>query len=199
MDFPQFKRALEVAGNALKEEEAMFLFSFWDSCAGQQEPTGIVPVMLAVDDLVGSMQQYTGTMFKSGQDPLDKAIGGGNKSNQSSLGAGGIFGGGAFEADARGGGKPAMPSGAPAMMQAPPQMAQVSDRPRGNNSSIPGGIFGGEEQLANAPPSSRGGGNKSNQSSIQGGIFGEQQAPSYQPKANKPYSNASSIPGGIFG
>jgi len=206
MDFPQFKRSLETAGNALTEQEAMFLFSFWDTCAGQQEPCGWVPVPLAVDDLIQSShgvakEQQHGNVFKSGEDRFDKVSGGGgNLSNRSSLGQGGIFGGGAYEADA--GGKAAARAQPPPVSYPPPGAVPGAEkpRPRGNQSSISGGIFGGEVALASQPPSAGSpGGNKSNRSSIPGGIFAEP-APIVAPqRGNKFNSNASSIPGGIFG
>ncbi len=213
MDFPQFKRSLETAGNALTEQEAMFLFSFWDTCAGQQEPCGWVPVQLAVDDLINSSnvvakEQHAGNVFKSGEDRLDRVSGGGNMSNRSSLGQGGIFGGGAYEADAGRKGyaaaAPAPPSHAPPTTSQPaaPGFEAAVQRPRGNQSSIPGGIFGGEAELASQPPqtaASSPGGNKSNRSSVPGGIFAAPDPILPHQRGNKPYSNASSIPGGIFG
>ena len=181
----------ELSHDLLKKEEADFLFAFWDTMAGKQEATGFVPIELAVYDIKQSQEQY-GTAFRSGDETLGKG-GGGNKSNVSSLGSGGIFGGGSYEADARSDRGPIM-AGAPPMapMQQP---ASPSGRPRGNQSSIQGGIFGENADLQ-PPPSSRS--NRSNQSSIPGGIFGEGQ-PTGMPKAKKFDSNRSSIQGGIFG
>jgi len=197
VSFNEFWRSLERAGNALSSQEAEFLFSFWDTRAGQQDPCGYVPVALAVDDLLSSQEQYTSVMFKSGVDKMmDSPTKGGNQSNRSSQ-QGGIFGGGAYSADAAGGGYGAPPPSVSAPV-AQFEMAAAQEKPRGNQSSIAGGIFGEADQ--SAPPSSRGGGNKSNKSSIEGGIFGTaMENMPMQPRANKPYSNASSIPGGIFG
>ena len=185
----------ELSHDLLKKEEADFLFAFWDTMAGKQEATGYVPIELAVYDLKQSEEQYNGQdlPFRSGEETLGRG-GGGNKSNVSSLGAGGIFGGGSYEADARSDRGSVMAGGAPpaAPMQQP---ASPSGRPRGNQSSIAGGIFG-ENTEAQPPPSSRS--NRSNQSSIPGGIFGES-APMGMPKAKKFDSNRSSIQGGIFG
>jgi len=188
----EFLRAVERAGNALDRKEAEFLFAFWDTCAGEREPQGFVNVKMAVDDLVHSLPQFS-TGFNSGNDSGLKA--GGNKSNKSSM-EGGIFGGGSYEADSRGA-EPLSHRGA-----APPdyQMeqggrGQMSNRPKGNQSSVAGGIFGSDESSA---PKSSGGGNKSNKSSIPGGIFGENNAMA-PPVSHRCNSNASSIPGGIFG
>jgi len=185
-----FRKACELVGpGVLTDAEFQFLFAFWDTRAGEQESMGAVPVELAMHDLKSAIPEYGG-FFKSGDETLGKA-GGGNKSNKSSM-QGGIFGGGSYEADANadrfGGGAAALVGD-----MAPP--AARSDRPRGNQSSIPGGIFG-ENTDMNPPPSSRS--NRSNQSSIPGGIFGE--AGAAAPPGPKKYnSNASSIPGGIFG
>ena len=198
MSYQHFWSSLERAGNALTVDEAQFLFHFWDTRAGQMDPQKFVPLGVAVDDLASVLEEgnqaFGGGVFKSGTDRLDHASAGGNKSNRSSE-QGGIFGGGAFEADAsRDGYHPAA--------RAPPPVASYSDelapKPRGNQSSIPGGIFGDQEGSM-APPSSRGDGNKSNRSSVEGGIFATEGPPTMQPRQNKPYSNASSIPGGIFG
>jgi len=189
----EFLRAVERAGNALDRNEAEFLFAFWDTYAGEREPRGVVDVKMAVDDLVRSLPRFS-TGFNSGNDSGLKA--GGNKSNKSSM-EGGIFGGGSYEADSRGAVPPASHRGA-----APPgyQMeqggpGQMSNRPRGNQSSVAGGIFGNDESSA---PKASGGGNKSNLSSIPGGIFGENNAMA-PPPSHRCNSNASSIPGGIFG
>ena len=214
MTVSDFTLNIEKAGNALSKQELMFLFSYWDSRAGQLEPCGKVPIPLAVDDLVESMVEYKSAVFKSGDDPFDKGAKG-NFSNKSSQ-EGGIFGGGAFEADARGDGsyRAAPPGGGYAPPGAlpggyddgygeaapsPTRAAPLEGKPRGNQSSIQGGIFGQDES---GPPSSRGGGNggnKSNRSSVEGGIFAEGPPVGNAPRANKPYSNQSSIPGGIFG
>lgn len=190
--FSEFQKALERAGNSLTSQEAMFLYSFWDTMGGQKEPEGLVNVQLAASDLIEAAETYDGAVFNSGP---EKCSGGGNKSNNPSQ-EGGIFGGGAFAADAGGrayqrpvGGQMPMSNAAPAMPAAP------VEKPRGNQSSIAGGIFGEDD---GAPPTRGGGGNKSNRSSIEGGIFGD--APAMAPvQRNKPYSNQSSIPGGIFG
>tara|TARA_B110001452_G_scaffold192179_1_gene162246 strand:- start:976 stop:1683 length:708 start_codon:yes stop_codon:yes gene_type:complete len=79
----------------------------------------------------------------------------------------------------------------------PTEYAQPADMPRGNQSSIQGGIFGDAAQVPSPPKAV----NKkySNASSVPGGIFAadENSGPSFQPK--KRNANASSIPGGIFG
>ena len=110
---------------------------------------------------------------------------------------GGIFGGGSYEADAARDGGYGRPMPPPKMgsvqmdAEAPP-----SQRPRGNQSSIEGGIFG--EAPADMAPARKGGANKSNQSSIEGGIFGT--GPAVAAPVNRGrHSNQSSIEGGIFG
>lgn len=186
----EFLQALERAGNPLNANEASALFSFWDTRAGQQDPVGLVPIGLAAEDLAASQEQFSGNVFRSGD--TENKGGAGNKSNRPSQ-QGGIFGGGAFEADSRGveyARQPA-PCGRPMG-----ELATQSSRPKGNEPSIAGGIFG---EADGAAPTNRGGGNKSNRSSVDGGIFAMPNEPQLMQRGNKPYSNASSIPGGIFG
>ena len=183
----QFKEALtEGGGNPISEKEASFLFGFFDTLAHQKDPEDMVEIPFIVDQILQAQPQY-GTGFNSGDEMIKANKGGrGNLPSQ----AGGIFGGGSYEADAR---NELPPTGPPAKARFTGPAAP-SSRPKGNQSSIEGGIFGDAAPVA--PPSSRP--NRSNQSSIPGGIFGEQSAPMAQaPK--KRHSNASSIPGGIFG
>jgi len=190
----QFKEAIrEGGGNAISDAEAEFLFDFWDTMAGQQEPQGAVECALCATDLLASQPSYN-TGFNSG-DELIKANKGGRGNLPSQQG--GIFGGGSYEADAnRENGThvaramPNQPLNAAA--QQPP-----TGRPRGNQSSIEGGIFGEQNEAQKPVRSGNGGGNQSNKSSIEGGIFGHAQpaAPARQGRN----SNQSSIPGGIFG
>ena len=65
-----------------------------------------------------------------------------------------------------------------------------------NTSSVEGGIFG-----ANTAVAPEGVASATTKSSVAGGIFGhdENAAPAARAPSNKRYSNASSIPGGIFG
>lgn len=192
--FNEFAEALSVHfGNPISGDESQFLFQFWDTMAGQQEPQGAIEIDLAVQDLLSSVPQY-GTGFNSGHDGIKSNKGAkGNMPSQ----AGGIFGGGSYEADANNmlsaRSAPMDARSVPMQPEAPP-----SSRPRGNQSSIPGGIFG--EAAPTQPPLSGNGqgSNRSNQSSIAGGIFGEGPAPAAQ-KVKKFNSNQSSIPGGIFG
>lgn len=188
----EFRRSVERCGNALDGRETDFLFAFWDTCAGEREPCGRMEIRLAVQDLMGGLPDYQAA-FNSGPDAGAKYSG--NKSNAPSQ-TGGIFGGGSYEADARG---LPMPSTRPAPGGMPvnaPYSEQAPNRPRGNQSSISGGIFN-PEPVDQAPSSNRGG-NRSNKSSIAGGIFGEQPQQALAP-AKRFNSNASSIPGGIFG
>ena len=179
--------------NAVTVEEAQFLFHFWDTMAEQQEPVGVVALGLCISDLLSTQPQY-GTGFSSGPETLKTNKGAkGNLPSQS----GGIFGGGSYAADAmqeQGGALPQASSPGRAVARTEP-----SARPKGNQSSIPGGIFGEADPSQQPPPSSRS--NRSNQSSIQGGIFGEgpvARMPTQQgDRSNR--SNQSSIPGGIFG
>lgn len=189
----QFNMKLEQGANALSPDEERFLFSFYDTMAGQQDPTGSISVDLVIQDLLHSVGNYS-TGFRSGEEDI--------KSNKNAKGnlpsqQGGIFGGGSYAADAR----DELPrGGAPPQYQQQQAMAAPSNRPRGNQSSIAGGIFG-EAGPPEAPAlSNRGGngGNKSNRSSVQGGIFGEEPTPQVAQKQGR-NSNQSSIPGGIFG
>jgi len=190
--FPEFLTALEHDCNALTDNEASFLFQFWDTMAGQQEPQGGVQIDLAVNDLLSSVPDYN-TGFRSGPDQFRQKQAKGNLPSQE----GGIFGGGSYAADANGSLEYQQYARAapPPMSSVGSTAAQQSSRPKGNQSSIEGGIFG-QAASQDAPPSSRS--NRSNQSSIQGGIFGEAQ-PIGMPVEKKFNSNRSSIPGGIFG
>ena len=76
------------------KDEAEFLFMFWDTMAGEQEGQGAIEVGLIAVDLLQCMPEY-GTGFRSGDDGFKMK---GAKGNQPSQ-AGGIFGGGAYEAD----------------------------------------------------------------------------------------------------
>lgn len=187
----EFNDAFDVAGLSLRPDEMSFLFQFWDTMAGQQEPQGVVEIALAVSDLMSSKPTYGG-VFNSGPEAFKvKGDGKNNKPSQ----AGGIFGGGAFAADAVGEINSYRGQNGPSM--AMPSQPDAAPRPRGNQSSIEGGIFGGEMQENAAPASNRGGGTNRNQSSIQGGIFGDAMCAPAPTKGNR--SNQSSIPGGIFG
>ena len=159
----EFNKALELCGNALKPVEAEFLFNFWDTLAGQHEAQGVVEVEMCLKDLFGSQKSY-GTGFNSGDEFIKASKGAkGNMPSQ----AGGIFGGGSYEADARGGPVPTGRVPQPPA-QVPSQRTEQSNRPRGNQSSIAGGIFGEGPAAMPIKP----GGNRGNQSSIPGGIFG---------------------------
>jgi hypothetical protein len=187
----EFKSALEFSGNSLSETEGEFLFGFWDTMAGQQEAQGAVQISLAVSDLLSTQPAYGGP-FKSGDDGFK--INPTSKSNRPSQ-EGGIFGGGSYEADAAGDALSARRGAA-----APPPQASMaaapSSRPKGNQPSVPGGIFAPAAENVPGPQSTRS--NKSNQSSIAGGIFGSAE-PLQAPAPKKFNSNASSVPGGIFG
>jgi len=92
---------------------------------------------------------------------------------------------------------------------------RVGNGNKSNRASLPEGPFGGGayaheckastglQYLAEpAPKATHSGGNRSNASSVQGGIFAgptDAELVAQQPRANKPYSNRSSVPGGIFG
>jgi len=191
--FEQFSQALTFAGSPLTDQEAEFLYVFWDTQAGAQEQTGFVSADLAAKDLASSMDEFNNGGLPSG-DVTGPDFSSGNQSNRSSQ-PDGIFGGGAYAADAD------VRSGIPAYVGAPPSYKPATDngssRPRGNQSSVPGGILAHDENAPAQPPSSRGGGNKSNQSSLQGGIFGKADVP--EKRRNPTKSNQSSIEGGIFG
>jgi len=187
-----FATALEMqCSNALSKPELNFVFEFWDTMAGQRDASGFIEVDLVVQDLLASMPTY-GTGFNSGDEGIKANKGAkGNLPSQS----GGIFGGGAYSADAAG--ESISHRALNPVQQSQPLPAAQGVRPKGNQSSIPGGIFGADESAAPTPTQNNRS-NRSNQSSIQGGIFGEAPAP-----APKQYqgrnSNQSSIPGGIFG
>ena len=128
------------------------------------EPQGVVDINLIITDLLGSVPTYS-TGFNSGNDTFR---GGGNKSNRSSVQA----------ASLAAAPTPPTPSSLPppshrAPAYQPPAAFGVADdgsarKPRGNQSSIEGGIFGNAAPLA-PQPSNRSNSNRSNQSSIQGG------------------------------
>ena len=190
-------------GHALTEQEAEFLFMFWDTMAGSQEPCGLIDIGMATNDLMATLPGYTNG-FNSGPDPTAQpgARGKGNLPSQE----GGIFAGGSYEADAeavsmsshRANAPPEVPY-VPAHGGASPARPDNAQKQRSysNAPSIPGGIFG-EDTSAPAANSKRS--NRSNASSIEGGIFGA--GPTSAPnavKSSRPHPNASSIPGGIFG
>ena len=70
---------------------------FWDTMAGQQEAQGAVQVDLAINDLLSSQPEYT-TGFRSGAEGFRAKEAKGNLPSQ----AGGIFGGGSYQAEAEG-------------------------------------------------------------------------------------------------
>ena len=188
LSLAEFQHALELNGNALSANESAFLFDFWDTLAGQQDGQGFVEVSLVVQDIFNSVPEYS-TGFKSGDDGFKNKGAKGNMPSQE----GGIFGGGAYSADAMGG--YAVKKG----VYVPETGAAAEyNRPKySNQSSVEGGIFG-EGACPPLVPASNGKSNRSNQSSIAGGIFGEA-PPIVIPTHQKKNSNQSSIPGGIFG
>lgn len=189
----EFRQSIEMSGNALSPLETEFLFHFWDTMAEQQPAQGAIEIAVAVADLVASVPQYGGG-FRSGDEGFKAKGAKGNLPSQE----GGIFGGGSYEADAANVPMDSYrPAAAPVAPGAAPSMEVPVSRPKGNQSSIAGGIFGSEGAAQAAPTSNRSN-NKSNQSSIPGGIFGEGPAIS-APAPKKFNSNQSSIPGGIFG
>ena len=190
INLKEFVSAVEVSGNALRGDEMEFLFMFWDTMAGAREPTGQVEVAVAAADLFSTLPAYV-TGFTSGYEPEVKKGGNSNRPSQE----GGIFAGGSYEADAAG----------TAFRQPPPAMnvqprddpASAPRKPKGNESSVPGGIFSAAEPKApSGQDSSRC--NRSNRSSVPGGIFADQ-GPVEPLPSKRCNSNASSIPGGIFG
>lgn len=133
--FQEFLTALEQTCNALSPDEANFLFHFWDTMAGQQEPQGAVQSELAITDLMSSMPEYS-TAFRSGDLGFRQKQAKGNMPSE----AGGIFGGGSYAADAQGlldvqPRAPAAPHHAP-VSQAGGTAAMPSMRPKGNQPSM---------------------------------------------------------------
>lgn len=195
----EFKEAITLSGNALAETEAEFLFAFWDTMAGQQEAQGAIEIALAVSDLLSTLPSYGGPFNSGAEGFKNKGTGKNNQPSQD----GGIFGGGCYEADAAGVPLSSHRSGvgggvAASQQQAPSSSPQRSQPKHSNAPSVPGGIFAAQDENFVAPPTSNRGSNKSNQSSIAGGIFGTNE-PMAPPVQKKKYSNAPSIPGGIFG
>jgi len=185
---------LRVADGKIAQDEAEFLFMFWDSAAGQQEPCGMVEVELAVADLLGSMPQYS-TLLQ-GKDLAN--IAGTNKGNRPSQ-EGGIFGGGCYAAESE---REALkvrqgPAAHNPVVAPPAAVPAAFTKPVNNASSIAGGIFGDGDAPAANMPSGRS--NRSNQSSVAGGIFGEDMPARAPPSRSGRNPNASSIEGGIFG
>lgn len=185
---------MQCADGKLEADEAEYLFMFWDTRGGQQEPSGMVEIDFAMSNLIESLPQYD-TLLKGG-DPDKVAVRGQN--NRPSQ-VGGIFGGGCYAAESERENtrnRPPMPPPAKPYEAAPFEPPPLEfKRPVQNASSIDGGIFG-QGAAESVPPPSRS--NRSNQSSVPGGIFGYEQS---QPvaRARGRDSNASSIPGGIFG
>ena len=229
ISYPEFYRAIELVGNALNEQEAQFLFLFWDTMAGKQEERGVVEVAVAVADLLATLPEF-GNGFNSGEEPYTApgAKGKGNLPSQS----GGIFAGGSYVCGVLIFSSPACPpnqidflshagftlfrryaadaAGAPppghggvaashsTNMPLSPSKAVPSSRPKGNESSVPGGIFQEASAAEKVVPSSGARANRSNASSVPGGIFSTESVPA-PPVRQRPNSNISSVPGGIFG
>uniref|UniRef100_A0A6V4TDN4 EF-hand domain-containing protein n=1 Tax=Prymnesium polylepis TaxID=72548 RepID=A0A6V4TDN4_9EUKA len=184
---------LRCSDGKIEDREAEFLFMFWDSAAGQQEPCGMVEIDMAVHDLLSSQPQYS-TLLQ-GKDLAN--IAGQSKGNRPSQ-EGGIFGGGCYASESEreilaARNRPALSN--PTV--APPAMPATFSKPVNNASSIQGGIFGAEGGGASPPKPNRS--NRSNQSSVEGGIFGATDGVRAPPSRNGRNPNASSIEGGIFG
>uniref|UniRef100_A0A7S3B7P0 EF-hand domain-containing protein n=1 Tax=Haptolina ericina TaxID=156174 RepID=A0A7S3B7P0_9EUKA len=187
-----FAEFLQCADGKIEAETAEYLFMFWDTLAGEQEPCGMVSIDYAVADLLGSQPQYS-TLLKGNDLVSIAGRGQGNRPSQE----GGIFGGGMYAAESerdKGRSRPlaAVDNVAPPAEPVVPAMRKLVN----NESSIEGGIFGAAPASYEPPPSARS--NRSNMSSVQGGIFGQDAAPQ-QPHRGGRNPNASSIPGGIFG
>ena len=127
----------------------------------------------------------------------------GNKGNRPSA-PGGIFGGGVYESDqqrAEVDQQRAQADRAMALRQH--EQVQPVNRPKNNESSLAGGIFGGP-MADDTPRQGVEKKNYSNRSSLDGGIFGSDENAmraniALTSARGKRNANASSIPGGIFG
>jgi len=183
---------IQATNGKIETDEAEFLFLFWDSAAGKQEPQGYIEIDLAVQDLLSSMPQYT-TLLQ-GKDLAD--ISGQSKGNRPSQ-VGGIFGGGSYAAESE---REILSARNRAYLANAPAKSDIHvefKKPVNNASSIEGGIFAMQGE-PNAPKVlSRS--NRSNQSSVQGGIFAENVAVYAPPSRTGRNPNKSSIEGGIFG
>lgn len=190
----EFLKVAETAGSAISEEEARLLFYFWDTRGGQIEACDQVPIKLAIESMLSNTPEYGVLVGGSAPAPVMNR-GQGNRPSQE----GGIFGGGVYQQDAT---KEIASQKMNRQAFRPVQLPALEDlqgqqRPRGNESSIEGGIFGNEGPSSQGPPSQKT--NRNNQSSIPGGIFGEAYAvPDPRPKSGRNH-NGSSIEGGIFG
>ena len=83
LTFVEFMKALvDGAGNPISQQEAEFLFNFWDTLGGQEPAQGAIQWSLAVQDLLQTSPVY-GTGFNSGDEFLKANKGGrGNKPSQ---------------------------------------------------------------------------------------------------------------------
>lgn len=191
----EFLKVAETAGSAISEEEARLLFYFWDTRGGQIEACDQVPIKLAVDSMLSNTPEYGVLVAGSAPAPVVNR-GKGNLPSQE----GGIFGGGVYQQDATmdiANQKTNRQAFRPVQLPALEDL-QGQQRPKGNQSSVEGGIFGMEDSTRQGPPAQKS--NRSNQPSIPGGIFGEAHAvPDPCPPKSGRNRNGSSIEGGIFG
>lgn len=197
LPYDQFQKSLEQAGNVFSDKEMEFLFYFMATKGYQEDQMEVADINFIIEVLYSGVQQYSSTLFSSGPPPPVPKQTHGNLSSQE----GGIFGGGSYEADARASARdmyarPSSGLSTESHSERGGNHAQLPIRPRGNQSSIAGGIFGGAAEVADSQQDRRV--SKSNESSISGGIFGRDGPPSAvgRPRVD---SNKSSIPGGIFG
>lgn len=179
---------VEKTGGAISADEAVALFEYWDTAGYQREPQGLVVIADAIASLMSS-ELTSDAIFGQSEAQRPPSSRSQTKNNQPSN-EGGIFGGGVYEAEAN-----RFPMRQAPPVHAPIEQAMPTNAPRGNQSSIEGGIFGS----APVEPAFRPKGNTSNKSSLSGGIFGSDENAAPAPVRNKRNANASSIPGGIFG
>jgi len=190
----EWASVVERTGGAISSDEACALFEFWDTAGYAREPNGLVSTAEIIASLMTSEVSSEAVFDQRGAPPSR-----GNEGNTRNMGnrpsaPGGIFGGGVYESDAHFAQKAQVASLAP---PAPFEQARPVERPRGNQSSVEGGIFG-EGPAADESP--RKGKVQNNRSSLSGGIFGQDEnAAPARPAMQKRNANASSIPGGIFG
>jgi len=194
----EWAQIVEGTNNAISPAEASALFEFWDSAGYTREPSGLVSSSDAISSLLTAELSSAAVFDQRAAPPPSRGNEAGNRGNRSSM-EGGIFGGGVYESDARRASRPGMPAAqVEVQYQVPPDvLAAAQQRPRGNQSSVEGGIFGDAPMEASPRADMK---KNSNQSSVPGGIFGGENAPPARaPVQQKRNSNQSSIPGGIFG
>jgi len=177
----EWAAVVEATNGAISQDEACALFEFWDTAGYARDPNGAVSVSEAIASLMSSEVQSEAVFDDRGRGAPPPSRGGesdgapreqqwnGNKGNRPSA-PGGIFGGGVYESDqqrAEVDQQRAQADRAMALRQH--EQVQPVNRPKNNESSLAGGIFGGP-MADDTPRQGVEKKNYSNRSSLDGGV-----------------------------